>query len=228
MRVGLRIASVMPLKTRCRSRRGVLLSLLGVGLAPVAALAAGPSTLAFDALRNGRRIGRQLTTFERGEALTVRTHAEMAVALGPITVYRYLHEATERWDGDGFVGLQTRTSQNGRIIQVSAARVAGGVRIEAASGQRLQAPADAVPFSHWNRAIAGHPLFDPQDGKLLREQASAPERASIPDAAGGVIAGVRVAYRGDVEIDDYYDEAATWVRLVGRLPDRSQLEYRRA
>lgn len=190
--------------------------------------AAGPRLLRFEASRSGRRIGEQQTSFERrGEALIVRTVADFAVKLGPVTLYRYRHEATERWDGFRLEGLESRTNQNGRMLRVSVEAEAGGVRILAASGAPTRAPPTAAPFSHWNREFARRPLFNPQDGRLLREMASAAEPAQVRLADGSSIAGVCVRFSGDAKIEDYYDQDGVWAGLVGRLQDGSALEYRR-
>jgi hypothetical protein len=211
------------------SRRVALAAafVLAAGMRPAEA-AGRPGLLRFEARRSGRRIGEQQTSFEgRGAGLVVRTVADFAVKLGPVTLYRYRHEAIERWDGDRLAGLDARTNQNGRMLHVSAESEAGGVRILAASGDATRAPPTAAPFSHWNREFARRPLFNPQDGRLLRQTASAAQPALVRLADGSSISGVCVRFSGDAEIEDYYDQDGVWAGLVGKLKDGSALEYRR-
>jgi PAS domain-containing protein len=191
-------------------------------------MAFGAGKVTFEALRNGRKIGEQSTAIERrGAERIVRTLAVLAVKVGPLTVYRYRHEATERWEVDRFMRLETLTNQNGKPLRTSAQRDSDGVAIVDSTGRRVRASAATAPFSHWNREIAGRPLFNPQTGKLLRITASAPQPAPIRLANGGAIPGVRISFRGDAEIDNFYDETGAWAGLVGKLEDGSKLEYRR-
>ena len=194
------------------SRRDALAGVARTSTTP-RALWAAPSQLAFAALRNGKKIGEQRMSFhQEGGGLTVHTIVEMAVKLGPLTVYRYRHQADERWVGGRFGSLETQTNANGKMLRVSAHGTAEGVEITPAAGGITNAPASALPFTHWNRKIATAPLFNPQDGKMLRETV--------------VATSTKLSFRGDAEIQDFYDEAGTWIGLIGKLTDGSRLEYR--
>ncbi|HEX4096317.1 MAG TPA: DUF6134 family protein [Caulobacteraceae bacterium] len=194
------------------SRRDALTGVL-LALTIPGALRAEPSRLAFAAIRNGRQIGEQRMSFASdGDSLLVHTIAEMAVKLGPVTLYHYRHEANERWKSGRFDSLDTQTNANGKLLKVTARRTDDGVEINSAAGLKVMAPAAALPFSHWNRKIATAPLFNPQDGKLVHETVVATPR--------------KLSFRGDVEIDDFYDDTGTWVGLIGKLSDGSRMEYR--
>jgi hypothetical protein len=209
------------------SRRLVLAGGL-LALAPMRAFAAAePSRLAFIALRNGKKIGEQHMTFDRDDGLTVRTQVDLAIKLGPIQLYSYRHEATERWRDGRFQSLETQTADNGKSLRVQARREDGAVTISPATGGPLQAARDALPFTHWNRDIAKAPLFNPQDGKLLRETVSTPAPRVVPLADGSSRKAQGVTFRGDASIEDWYDEDGVWTFLTGRLKDGSMLEYRR-
>lgn len=192
--------------------------LLAAGLAalPVLALAAAPASrrLTFNVLRNGTRIGEHVMSFSGDPASpTVTTEVRMAVKLGPVPVFRYRHHAVERWSGGRFAGLETTTDSNGKAERVSARRTDGGVVIETAKG-RVTAPPGVRPFTHWNPEVFSGPLFNPQEGKLLKVTARR-------------VGPRQWAVRGEAEIDDFYDEAGVWTALKGKLKDGSILEYRR-
>ncbi|MFN3582388.1 DUF6134 family protein [Phenylobacterium sp.] len=193
------------------SRRGFLLGLAAALPAPAFA---APAPLAFTAYRNGAKIGEHRVTFiaEGGERTAV-VEADMVVKLGPVPVFRYRHEASERWRAGRFAQLRAFTNGNGQKQRVSAEALADAVAIEAPSGRRT-APAGASPLSHWNTAAFAGPLFNPTDGKLLR--------VTVRRMSPG-----HWAIRGEAEIDDFYDEAGTWRALTGRLWDGSKIEYRR-
>ena len=148
-----------------------------------------------------------------GGDITATTQVAMTVKLGPVPVYRYRHSATERWAAGRFASLETTTDGNGKKQRVSARAGAGGVAIDASAG-KLTAPAAAAPLTHWNPKVFGGPLFNPQDGKLLKVRASK-------------VATNQWAIRGETEIDNVYDEAGQWLSLKGKLEDGSRIEYRR-
>ncbi|WP_309643036.1 DUF6134 family protein [Phenylobacterium sp.] len=210
-----------------RPTRRFLLAAGSLILVPAPVLAAsGPPPgrrLAFAVFRNGARVGDHLMTFagERG-AMTVSTQVAMTVKLGPVPVYRYSHRAVERWSGGQFASLETTTNGNGKIQKVTARRTDGGVIIEGAKSGKITAPASALPLTHWNAEALSGPLFNPQEGKMLKVSARRVGRETI----NGVSA-TRWSLTGETQIDDWYDANGAWVALRGKLPDGSTMEYRR-
>lgn len=187
----------------------------GVGLlVPGVALAAPPPRLAFAVYRNGTKVGEHVMTFSGDdEARTVSTDVNMTVKVGPVPVYRYKHSAVERWAGGKWVSIDTTTNGNGKITKASGRAMAGYVAITGPNGAS-RGPADAVPLSHWNQASFGRPLFNQQEGKMLKVTATKvkPGHWQI---------------RGEAEIDDFYDANGNWLALRGKLEDGSKLEYKR-
>lgn len=196
------------------SRRRLLAGGLALIAAPAWAAEPGGRRLTFAVFRNGARIGEHHMVFAGdGASQVATTEVEMAVKLGPIVAYRYRHHAVERWSGGRFSSLETTTDANGRAQRVNARRGESGVVVETGKG-RIVGPADAAPLTHWNTAAFARPLFNPQEGKMLRVSATR--------------AGARQwSIRGEAEIDDFYDEAGVWSGLRGKLRDGSTMEYRR-
>lgn len=187
--------------------------LMGAVLLAPAMARAAPRGLTFAVFRNGSRIGEHRMSFAGREGeLTATSEVEMVIRLGPVPVYRYRHHAAERWSGGRFQSLATTTSANGKRMAVAAERSDGGVAIDGAAG-RVQAPAGAAPLTHWNPKAFDGPLFNPQEGKLLKVTARA-------------VGARHYAVRGETQIDDWYDEAGAWSALRGKLPDGSTIEYR--
>ena len=89
----------------------------------------------------------------------------------------------------------------------------GVIRIDGTSG-KLTAPPGSNPITHWNPAIFPGPMFDPQNGKMMKVKTT--------KAGAG-----HWQIRGQTEIDDYYDDAGNWQALKGKLDDGSMVEYRR-
>lgn len=202
-----------------------LLSAVGAGRGLAAAPASG--RLSFVVLRNGAIVGEHHMTFS-GEASSPRvtTEVEMVIKLGPVPVFRYRHAAEERWVAGRFASLQTRTDANGKSRSVSARRTDAGVVIDTSAG-RIAAPPDAAPLTHWNTAAFAEPLFNPQEGKLLKIAARRGGVEAVRTADGASLRATRWSLRGEAEIDNWYDASGAWAALRGKLPDGSTMEYRR-
>lgn len=195
------------------ARRGLLAGGLGLMLAPDAALAL-PNRLAFQVFRNGTRVGDHQITFSGDDtARTVSTDVTMVVKVGPVPVFKYTHKAVERWAGGKWASIETTTNANGKVKKVSARAQSGFVQIDGPAGS-IRGPADAAPLSHWNPALFGRPLFNQQEGKLLKVKCTQ-------------VAPGHWAIRGETEIDDFYDASGVWSGLKGKLDDGSMMEYRR-
>lgn len=194
-------------------RRALLVGGLILPLIPTLARAA-PRPLAFAVFRDKVKIGEHHIAFSGDDgALTATTEAIMIVKLGPVPVFKYKHNAVEKRAEGAFVSLETRTSSNGKAEKVVAEKDGGIIRISCPSGQ-VTAPAIANPMTHWNPRIFAGPLFNPQNGKMLK----------VTTAKVG--AG-HFAIRGETELDDFYDDSGTWSALKGKLDDGSTVEYKR-
>ncbi len=194
-------------------RRQLMIAGAAALLVPAPAFAA-PSRLAFQVFRNGTKVGEHQMSFAGDEAnRTVVTDVDMVVKVGPVPVYRYRHDATERWATGKFVSIDATTNGNGKIQKTSARAMPGFVQITGSKGV-VRAQADAVPLSHWNQASFGKPLFNQQEAKMLKVTCTRvkPGHWQI---------------RGEAEIDDFYDPAGNWLALKGKLEDGSKMEYRR-
>jgi len=186
----------------------------GVGLLLPGAALAAPSRLAFQVFRNGTKVGEHHMAFAGADGdQTVTTDVDMVVKVGPVPVYKYKHDAVERWAGGKFVSIDATTNGNGKIQKTSARALPGYVQITGPKGA-VRGPADAVPLSHWNQASFGKPLFNQQEAKMLKVVC-----AKVKPGQWSI--------RGDAEIDDFYDAAGNWLALKGKLEDGSKMEYRR-
>jgi hypothetical protein len=184
--------------------------------------------LTFDIYLGQSHLGRHSMTFNRdGGALAVESHVDMLFKLGPISLVRYSHHALESWTAGRFDHLETSTVTNGRKQAVRAHKAEGAVLIEPAEGAAYTADAGLLPLTHWNRQIMDAPLFNPQDGKLLRERATPKGVDKVALANGRQVTATRYSLTGDTQIDDWYDDAGVWTALRGRLWDGSVLTYRR-
>lgn len=195
------------------ARRGLILAGAGLALAP-SSLAAQPPRLAFSVFRNGTKVGEHMMTFSGDDAnRVVNTQVDMTVKIGPVPVYRYKHSAVERWADGRWASIETTTNGNGKIYKASGRAMDGFVQLTGPKGAS-RGPADAMPLSHWNQAAFRRPLFNQQEGALLKVRC-----AQVKPGHWQI--------RGEAEIDDFYDAQGNWLALKGKLEDGSTLEYKR-
>lgn len=199
--------------TRLDLTRRVLIA-GGVALGAPAVATAARAHLDFLVYRNGAKVGLHQMTFEGAVgSRVVTTNVAMTIKVGPVPVFRYRHRAVERWANGRWASLDTTTTQNGKTHSVTARAMTGFVQIESPAGL-VRAPASAAPLTHWNPAVLTGPLFNPQEGKMLKVRCT-------------LTAPGRWAIRGETEIDNEYDAAGDWLALKGKLDDGSRIEYRR-
>jgi hypothetical protein len=209
---------------------GLALPLLGPGRAR-AALSGIPADgkVAFKVMRRGAHIGEHSLTFSQdGDSLTVLTEVRITVHVGPVPVYHHTQHCVEHWKGDRFVSLESTTNSNISHDVVTARRTADGLRIEPGSSVApYTAPAETLPLTHWNRFAYQGPLFEPQNGKLLKETLVTRADDFITLADGSTIKAMRWSVTGDGVMDDYYDMGGVWAGLNVKVRDGSRVEYLR-
>jgi hypothetical protein len=201
-----------------------------VRVARAAELPSVPSCgkLAFQVSRNGSEIGTHKLGFVReGNTLSVHIDAQFRVHFGPLTFYRYHHQGVEQWRDGAFASLETTTNDNGTQFAVHAARTAAGVSIRATGMADQVAPPDALPLTHWALADMHAPLFNPEDGKLIKETLQIRGPSTVALANGTQIAATRFVLAGAAPIDDFYDSDKIWAALDAIGKDGSKITYRR-
>lgn len=200
-------------------RRSVLAGLLGGGLllaAPgvagraLALAAAGPAPasgdLAFDVFRGDAVMGRHVLRFtpEADGRLTVSVEIDLAVAFGPITVYRYTHRNTESWAGGRLVAIRTRTDDDGTSYEVDGRAEGDGFVVQGADG-RVEAPADVIPTSYWHPETPARPRWlDTQRGRLLDVAVADRGAVERPAPGGGTIDARAYDVTGDLTMTLWY------------------------
>jgi hypothetical protein len=125
------------------------------------------------------------------------------------TVYRYAHDATERWRGDCLVSLKARTDDNGERSTVD-----------------LAPRTCAMSFAYWNPKILERTeLWNAQTGKAEKVQVSALGADWIP-VRGETLVARRYQLSGPRHpIELWYSAHCEWLALESRL-DQGRLRYR--
>jgi hypothetical protein len=212
------------------NRRMFLIAATTLAAAPAFALISAPQgrRLAFNVLREGKKIGTHEVSFSRqGEAWTIDVTIDLAVSLGPVPLYRYRHRAREIWTSGQFTSIDADTNDNGSKLIMRAVRNTSGVAVNSTQSGDYVAPATALPSTHWNRRMLDVPFINTQTGELLRAAVSPLGTGEVEAATGAKIPVRRFEIRGPITLETWYDETSTWAGLRFKGHDGSQILYKR-
>ncbi len=217
-----------------RQRRAILLSGLaftacaGRAFAVEAVDPPALEPLMFEVRRGGALLGHHSVSFTRqGGDLIADIQVDITAKLGPFAFFHYTQQAREQWVDGRFASLHSSSVTNGRKQSVTAIRAEGGVMVMPAEGAAYRADARTLPLTHWNRQAMSAPLFNPQNGKMMREHASAQGPDTVQLSDGRSVQADRYTLTGENHIDDWYDKQDMWTALSARVWDGSTVLYRR-
>jgi hypothetical protein len=155
----------------------------------------------FAILRDGTPIGTHRVEIEEVRDETqVHVSIVLDIGFGFIPLYAYRHESREIWRNGRLISIESHTDDNGRTMTVSAHLSTEGLRV-AGSGGNFVAPAETVPTSYWNPAMASErPLLDTQVGRILKV-------TRVPLGPG------RWRLQGDLNLEINYSADGSWTGL---------------
>jgi len=188
-----------------------------------------PGLLRFDVLRNASRIGEHVVRLtQSGNTLRADISVEMAVGIGPITVFRYTHSVREEWHDGRFRWMESKTNDNGTQHHVIAERSADGVPVRVGGSGAAVLPAGTIPLTHWNLECMRSPLFNPQTGLPLNMSVRRRALETVELGGGRVLRAQRYSLVGETTMDTWYDDAEVWTALQSAGRDGSMISYRRS
>lgn len=210
-----------------KSAATLLLSLLGL----VGPAAASQQIWDFEVRLDGKPIGsHRFSLGQDGEEQVLSTLADFQVRFLGLVVYRYHHEATERWRGACLHRLDARTLDDGKPSRVQARSEAEGLRIEVQGAGPAIAPGDCLmSFAYWHpalRTLAPPRLLNSQNGRL-----ESVKLTRLPDAQVEVRGALQTAQRWrlsgvDSPIDLSYSPSGEWLALDSQVRGGRMLQYR--
>lgn len=185
----------------------------------------------FEVRLDGKPIGNhRFTLKQQGEEQVLSTRAAFEVRFLGLVVYRYQHEATERWRGDCLSRMDASTQDDGKPSRVQARSEAEGLRVEVQGKPPAPALSGCVmSFAYWNpalRTLAPTRLLNSQNGRLETVQL-----ARLPDAAVEVRGKEQAAQRWrlsgvDAPIELSYSPTGDWLALDSQVRGGRMLQYR--
>lgn len=200
----------------------LLTVLLGLALCAPAALArdypvpADGEQIIFDVFRQGDTpFGSHEVTFEHeGDDILARTTIRLRAGVGPITVFRYEHDATERWRDGQLLNLSSQTMKDGNTYEVDAERRDGALKVNGETPDEtpveLELPAEILSSSHWH----GYPadmerMLNTEHGTVMDTVIENLGQTEI-EGDGGMITVTHYRLSSTLVVDLYYDANGRW------------------
>lgn len=176
---------------------------------------AGESII-FDVYRDGdKRMGTHAVYFEQdGTDLLVSVEIELRAGLGPITVFRYEHQSTERWRQGQLIGLNAETFKDGETYRVQAQSTNDGLGVEGETPDlgpiSLDFPLSVLPSSHWRGYRTGaYDILNTEYGSELDVTVDYLGEEMLA-ADGARITAHRYRLSSELTVDLWYDENGRW------------------
>lgn len=199
-------------------------------------VAGGATTAAesnFSAFLDGKPIGEhRFVVSGPVEAREVLSDARFTVKLLGLTVYRYRHQATERWRGDCLASLTASTDDDGAISRVRTQPEGEGLSVTTEAGSGIAPVTRSLPgcgmsFAYWNPALRSQSrLLNAQTGKAETVRVSRVGSGPI-EVRGQSLTATRWRIEGPPQpIDVWYSAQGEWVGLDSTLEGGRQLSYR--
>lgn len=231
-----------PIVRPVRRRLGLMMSLTSLGLvgllSPCPSAANTPAAPAapalqtervwqFQVLLDERQIGEhRFTLRERGDERVLHSDARFDVKLLGLTLYRYRHEATERWRGDCLDAVQARTDDNGTATTVEARRDGERLRVDAPAGERVL-DGCVMSFAYWHPAMRRQTqLLNVQTGELEPVRVRRAGEAPWAAATGPVTAERWVIEGLPRPLSLWVSTQGEWLGLESVVAGGKRLRYR--
>lgn len=208
------------------------LLILPAAVRPVEAPSAGHWN--FRVLLDGKPIGVHRFTLwtdnEHGDGeRRLRSEAHFEVRLLGLTVYRYRHEATERWRGDCLRGLDAETDDDGKRLDVRARRDGAALAVQSPQGdERLDGC--VMSFAYWHPAMLKQArLLNAQTGRYEDVRVEALGEAMVESQGHRVAARHYRLHGPEQPIELWYAaDGGDWLALESKVSGgRRTLSYRR-
>lgn len=169
--------------------------------------------LCYEISRKGKPLGFQQINFSRSEAgeLVVDVHIEIDFKLGPIPLFRYLHDNREIWRDGKLLSLKSKTFNNGEDVAVDL-KLEDGRYVGTGTdfADNLEAPLLSTSYFNPN-FIRQNAFISSQDGRLLPSEIETLGQEVLA-IRGAPVQATRFRISGKLRIDIWYTDAGQWVQ----------------
>ncbi|PIW30466.1 MAG: hypothetical protein COW29_03870 [Rhodobacterales bacterium CG15_BIG_FIL_POST_REV_8_21_14_020_59_13] len=174
-------------------------------------------TIQFDVFRGDSLFGTHILRFEEnGDELRVTTDVELRVRIGPITVFRYKHDAVEVYDNGHLIHIVSTTLKDGEQLSVNIERhgdvFVGRGSDEEGNALAVSISASLTPSSHWAGYVAGlDTIINTETGGEMPVTITELGMAYI-EVGGRQMETRHIRLEGSLTLELWYDTNGEWVR----------------
>lgn len=188
--------------------------------------AAQPRAWDFQVFLDDAPIGyHRFTLNDERDGRTMKTEARFEVKVLFVTVYRYVHEASEFWRGNCLAKLDARTNDDGARLVTGAVAEGKGLTVSTARGNATLEGC-VMSFAYWNPQIL-------RQSQLLNVQTGEYQAVSIAvigdeniAVRGAPVAAKRYRITGPKNpIDLWYSADSDWLALESTVSGGRRLRY---
>ena len=168
----------------------------------------------FDVYLNDKKVGKHVFAISEGEGgKQVQSEASFKYKILRIPVYRYQHNAAERWTGNCLAEFDASTNANGDRIQVSGEQSEAAFLVER-DGTPVELPECVMTFAYWNSDFLDQSrLLNPQTGEYVDVRVEKIGNETLK-VRGQPVAATRfklTAYEVDLTL--WYSQDNEWLAL---------------
>jgi hypothetical protein len=122
----------------------------------------------FNVFLGKKKIGEhRFTVSSTDDVRSVESVANFKYTVLRIPVYRYQHNAKERWTGNCLTRMEASTNANGKKINVAGETADNGFHVESET-EKLELPECVMSFAYWNPDfLEQQSLLNPQTGEYV-------------------------------------------------------------
>ena len=204
----------------------LLISLLLAARAAVAS----DSHFDFEVLLDDRPIGTHRFDIQRDTDGTrqVSSAATFDVKVLGFVVYRYRHQAVERWAQGCLAQLEARTDDNGRNVLVAGDTRSDGAFELRNETSRVARDGCVISYAYWDpeRLLNQRELLNPQTGDFDPVQIQPRGEETLVVRGAAVRANRYSLSNGKFVIDLWYSKSGEWLQLDSTTSSNRQLRYR--
>jgi hypothetical protein len=181
----------------------------------------------FEARLDGKPIGEhRFVVTEDGTRRVVTNTASFDVKMLGFSVYRYMYQATERWEGDCLQSMVANTDDDGKTIRVRAQREGDTLRVQGGKTE-VDASGCLMSYAYWHPGLR-------QQTRLVNSQTGAIDAVTVSSLGPGTIevGTTRVsAQRFRIQappgpLDVWTTPQGEWIGLDATLSHGRRLSYR--
>ena len=180
----------------------------------------------FRVLLDGKDVGNQhFAVTGEGSKTRLETRADLKVKFLFATVYRYMHQNVETWDGNCLTEIRSTTDANGKPYSVSGQQRDGFFEV-AVDGQSERLPECVMSFAYWNPSFLERGrLLNTQNGEYLDVEISSPE-SDVRMVRGKKVPALRYRLAADeLDLQLWYSTDNQWIALESKTKGNRVLSY---